>query len=101
LERYAFKSASAAAARNHIDYLIKNFGVEDVSVNAFAVSVFKSVYNEPFTVETVKYRWSKREEKESASDSQNVLGLILELQKIITDEATLKQIIELLGKPRT
>lgn len=100
LERYAFKSASAAAARNHIDYLIKNFGVEDVSVNAFAVSVFKSVYNEPFTVETVKYRWSKREEKENTTDSQNVLGLILELQKIITDEATLKQIIELLGKPR-
>lgn len=101
LERYAFKSASAAAARNHIDYLIKNFGAKDVSVNAFAVSVFKSVYAEPFTVEVVKKSWFKRDEKGKTIEPQNILELVAELQAIIPDETLLKQVIELLGKPRT
>lgn len=100
LEKYAFKSASAAAARNHIDYLTKNFGVEDVAVNTFSVGVFKSIYTEPFVVETIKTSWFKRGDQEKATSSQNLLELIGELHTIIPDETIIKQVLELVSKPK-
>lgn len=100
LERYAFKSASAAAARNHIDYLIKNFGAKDVSVNVFAVGIFKSIYSEPFTIETTKKSWFKRNDQEKNSSTQNLVDLIAELQTIIPDETIIKQILELVSKSK-
>ena len=100
LEKYAFKSASAAAARNHIDYLIKNFGVKDASVNAFAVSVFKSIYTEPFVVETTKKSWFKGSDQEKSNSPQTILELIGELHKIIPDETLYKQVLELITKSK-
>ena len=100
MEKYAFKSASAAAARNHIDYLIKNFGVKDVAVNTFSVGVFKSIYTEPFVVETIKKSWFGRGDQEKTTASQNLLGLIGELHAIIPDETIIKQVLELISKPK-
>ena len=101
LERYAFKSASAAAARNHIDYLIKNFNVKDGIVIAFAVGVFKSIYSEPFVGESSKKSWFKRNDQEKAIPSLNLLEFMGELHEIIPDETIVKQILELVSKSKS
>jgi len=102
LEKYAFKSASAAAARNHIDYLIGNFGAKDATVSAFAVSVFKSIYTEPFVVEKTKKAWFGRGDKnEKNIGPQNLIELVNDLHDIIPDETIIKQVLELVGKAKS
>lgn len=101
LEKYAFKSASAAAARNHIDYLIKNFTAKDASVSAFAVGVFKSIYTEPFLVETTKRSWFARNDQKSTNASETLVGLLGELHTIIPDETLYKQVLELITKAKS
>lgn len=100
LEKYAFKSASAAAVRNHIDYLIKNFTGNDVAVSAFAVEVFKSIYTEPYIVETTKKSLFGRNDRVNSSAPQNILDLVSELRSLIPDELVLKQVIDLIAKSK-
>lgn len=101
LEKYAFKSASAAAARNHIDYLIKNFTAKDPSVNAFATGVFKSIYTEPFIVETTKKSWFSRDGHKNGSVQESLIELLSDLHKIIPDETLYKQVLELISKSKS
>ncbi len=100
LEQYAFKSASAAAARNHIDYLIKNFTVKDAAVSAFAVGVFKSIYTEPYVVETIKRPLFSRNVLAKNSPAQSLVDLVSELHALIPDELIMKQVLELISKSK-
>lgn len=100
LEKYAFKSASAAAARNHIDYLSKNFGKDNLAVSSFAVGVFKSIYTEPFIVETVRNSWFNRNNKEDNNSQQTPIDFLNDLQALISDEAIYKQVLELISRSK-
>lgn len=99
LERYAFKAASAAAVRNHIEFLRERFP-SDKSIAKFAINVFNSIYSEPFKIDKEKVEKNQtnifKNFKGNSKEKVDLLKSVESLYEIVPDEAAVKQIIEVI-----
>lgn len=97
LERYAFKAASAAAIRNHTDFLLQHFTPKEVS--AFTLKVFASIYGEPFApVHEKEAKKIKIQKKDAGIKPTNDNDLFDNLKTLIPDEELLSKVVDLLIK---
>ncbi|MCA9357513.1 hypothetical protein H6784_05745 [Candidatus Nomurabacteria bacterium] len=97
LEKYAFKAASAAAVRNHIEFLLDKFK-DNKRVLDFSIDTFKSIYTEPFKQEVgakVEEN-SKKEKKENVVSIgvDNLMVMVDKLYEMIPDEVIVKQAVD-------
>lgn len=103
-EKYAFKAASSAAVRSHIEFLIKTFGVKKEDILEFAKDTFIKIYKEPYDVSDNKKlknledkvkALSKNNGKDSDKklDLEEVIASTKELKELFVDESLLKQVL--------
>ncbi len=107
-EKYAFKASSAAAIRNHIEFLVKNFKDADSEkkILIFAKETFTKIYKEPYKTEDdekVKKLEKRIEalEKDNSkkyNDDLDITKITKELTTTITDENQLAKIIKIITK---
>lgn len=93
LEKYAFKAASAAVIRNHIEFLIEKFK-SDKRVMDFAIDAFNSLYTEPFKHDLPIQAVDKEvKNKKTVLDNgvKNLVDLADRLYELIPDEVIVKQ----------
>jgi len=93
LEKYAFKSASASAIRNHTEFLTEKF--EPSEVLKFTTDVFASIYKEPF--EEQKDIRDKKEQTVRDPVSLDLVESIEKLKVIIPDEVLLKKVLDIVS----
>ncbi len=100
LEKYAFKAASSAAVRNHIDFLVDRFGKTDKKVLDFSIGTFSTIYSEPFK-EDIKQSKDLKVEKSTDSKKSfvengvsNMMDMVDKLYAIIPDETIIKQTVD-------
>ena len=107
VEKYAFKAASSAAIRNHIEFLLKNFNVVDdqKTVLRFAKTTFAMIYNEPHGTsddsrkkikaleEEIKYLQGERLNKKGISIKE-ITESVKELKKILPEESLFEKVID-------
>jgi uncharacterized coiled-coil DUF342 family protein len=102
-EKYAFKAATSAAIRNHIDYL-KNVGIDSDAFKKFVVDTFAIIYKEPYDGDEHKAKIKYLEKrisdllnkKDGVIDAQNILSLSKELKELIPEETTFNKVINTL-----
>lgn len=102
LEKYAFKAASAAAIRNHLQFLIDRFeknGTKEIM--AFSVETFKSIYSEPFKEDTKIKEVTEEKKRKGLKDnldyvSKDMVQQLVKLKDTIPDEIVFKQVIDFL-----
>jgi len=106
-EKYAFKAASSAAIRSHIDYLIEKFKDDDdeCKVLDFAKETFSTIYKEPYAVhDGLEKRIKELEKKEKTDDSKNHVNIedlvtkAKELKDIIPTDSTIEKILAYFAK---
>jgi uncharacterized protein YoxC len=91
-EKYEFKAVTAAAVRNHTKFLKDEFITDDGESNAaedFAISVFKTIYKEPYDQENLK----KIQDQIRALEKDNKVQSKIELAELIETIKRLKSII--------
>lgn len=101
LEKYAFKAASAAAVRNHIEFLIEKFK-SDEKVKEFSLATFSSIYSEPFKVDSDKKTDNEKKDKDvlGGVGIKNMIEIVDKLYELIPDEAIVKQAVDAVATKR-
>lgn len=103
-EKYAFKAASAAAIKNHIEFLTTTFGREDKQVADFVTSAFTTIYREPYKTDDMKRRVNKLEKKiegmeegrkNTVADPSEETEILKELKVLLPDESLHGKVVDL------
>jgi len=103
-EKYAFKAASSAAIRSHIDYLKQQFPVDDEKkILSFSKATFETIYKEPYkTHDSLKEKIKllekqlKNEQKREIVDVDQLVASAKELRELFKDETLLQKVVNLL-----
>lgn len=97
LEKYAFKAASAAAIRNHIEFLLEKFKT-DKRVLDFSIDTFNSIYAEPFKHEVIiKGKENSKKDRKSNVVSvgvDNLISIVDKFYDLVPDETLVKQVVD-------
>jgi hypothetical protein len=90
-EKYAFKAASSAAIRSHIDYLVEKFNAKDDEIiKNFAKDTFSTIYKEPYSSTSDLEKRLKELEKKQMSGDKNDL---IEIDQIVSSVKELKELL--------
>lgn len=90
-EKYAFKAASSAAIRSHIDYLSEKFDMKnDESIKSFAKDTFSTIYKEPYySTADFEKRLKELEKKQSLENKKEVI----DINQIVNNVKELKDLL--------
>lgn len=90
-EKYAFKAASSAAIRSHIDYLSGKFDVKnDESMKSFAKDTFSTIYKEPHSsVSDFEKRLKDLEKKQNTENRKD----LIDINQIVSSVKELKELL--------
>lgn len=87
VERYAFKSATAEAIRNHVQFLIDKFKDEDKEnkILECSIKIVNSIYQEPYQIEEISTRKDEEpvKNKKDVDDWTKFKNLTKDLKEII------------------
>jgi chromosome segregation ATPase len=104
-EKYAFKAASSAAIRSHIDYLIENFVEEKSKVLDFTTETFSTIYKEPYTTHDGLEKRIKELEKKQSVESINskidvgeMVKNVKELKELLPDTSVFEKVLDFFTK---
>lgn len=107
-EKYAFKAASSAAIRSHVDYLTEKFkGIKNEKqeeILKFTTDTFSTIYREPYTThDKLEERIKKLEEKTKDNfpekmDINNLVSSIKELKELLPEASLFEKIINIFFK---
>lgn len=108
VEKYAFKATSAAAIRNHIEFLLKSFSdVDDKkqSILKFSKSTFSMIYSEPYKssedfkkdIENLRKDLDKLQLQDKARGGINIREItesIKELKSLLPNESIFEKVLD-------
>lgn len=105
-EKYAFKAASSAAIRSHIDYLLEKFGKDTENlVLDFAKNTFATIYKEPHSSDDgLEKRISELEKNQSTKDGITALDIsevvknVKELKDLLPEKGVFEKVISVFVK---
>lgn len=105
-EKYAFKAASSAAIRSHIDYLSEKFDIKnDESIKNFAKDTFSTIYKEPYSsVSDLEKRLKDLEKKQNAETKKDISNInqivdsIKELKEILPEKSLFEKVLSIFVK---
>lgn len=105
-EKYAFKAASSAAIRSHIDYLSEKFDVKnDESMKSFAKDTFSTIYKEPYSsVSDLEKRLKDLEKKQVAESKKDLIDInqivdsVKELKELLPEKTLFEKVLSIFVK---
>lgn len=104
-EKYAFKAASSAAIRSHVDYLIEKFKKDDEDkVLDFAKDTFSTIYKEPYTVHDNLEKRIKQLEKNQNIGNNNLINIdeivkgVKELKELVPEAGIFEKVLSIFIK---
>ena len=105
-EKYAFKAASSAAIRSHIDYLTEKFDTkDDESIKSFAKDTFTTIYKEPHSsVSDFEKRLKELEKKQDVNNQKELIDInqivnsVKELKELLPEKNLFEKVLSLFSK---
>lgn len=105
-EKYAFKAASSAAIRSHVDYLLEKFGKDSSNlVVDFAKNTFTTIYKEPHSSDVgLGKRIDEIEKKQSIKDRSHTLDIseivknVKELKELLPEKSVFEKVLSVFVK---